>query len=48
MLLQQGLNEEVSNVIYDVYDKYHNKILEHMEATGAYTTIDLMLSAFII
>ena len=48
MLLQQGLNEEVSNAIYDVYDKYHGKILEHMEATGSYTTIDFIGNAFII
>ena len=48
LLLQLGLTEEVSNVIYDIYDKYHGKILEHMEATGSYTTIDFIGNAFII
>ena len=33
-LIELGLNEEVTRIVSDVYDKYSGKIIEHMETTG--------------
>ena len=33
-LLQYGVHEEFSDIIFEVYERYHEKIIEHLEFTG--------------